>query len=61
METKPYMIVADPSDPDSVVVTEPGGREVRVHREDADPEHRFTAYRLAAGWFGNLPAGYVAD
>ncbi|MEB0266795.1 hypothetical protein [Cryobacterium sp. 10I5] len=62
METQPYMIVADPSDPDSkVVVTEPSGRVLHIHREDADPEHRFTAYRLAAGWFGNLPAGYEAD
>ena len=62
MENQPYKIVADPSDPDSrVVVTEPGGRELHIHREDADPEHRFIAYRLAAGWFGNLPAGYQAD
>lgn len=44
-----------------MVVTEPDGVERRVHREDADPEHRFVAYRIAAGWFGNLPAGYAPD
>ncbi|MHB1010603.1 MAG: hypothetical protein ACYC1E_15540 [Propionibacteriaceae bacterium] len=57
-----YQISADPGDlQNSVIVTNSDGREWRIHREDADPEHRFTAYRLAAGWFGNLPAGYTAD
>ncbi|ASD24181.1 hypothetical protein B7495_17975 (plasmid) [Cryobacterium sp. LW097] len=62
MENQPYMIAADPSEPGSrVVVTEPDGQQLHIRREDADPEHRFIAYRLAAGWFGNLPAGYETD
>lgn len=51
-----YIITADPHDPEQVIVTVPNGSLRRIHRQDADPEHRFTAYRLAAGWFGNLPA-----
>lgn len=27
-----------------------------IHRQDADPEHRFTEYRLAAAWFANAPS-----
>lgn len=51
-----FKISADKKNPvDSVVVVDPDGKEWRIHVEDADPEHRFTAYRLAAGWFGNLP------
>ncbi len=50
-----YVVTPDPEDTDRVLVTEPGGRTLRIHCEDADPEHRFTAYRLAAGFFGNLP------
>ncbi|EGD57141.1 hypothetical protein [Gordonia neofelifaecis] len=50
-----YTVTPDPENADLVLVTEPSGRTLRIHREDADPEHRFTAYRLAAGWFGNLP------
>lgn len=50
-----YTVAPDPDDTDRVLVTEPSGRAHRIHREDADPEHRFTSYRLAAGWFGNLP------
>lgn len=46
---------------DFVIVTEPSGNKWRIHREDADPEHRFVSYRIAAGWFGNLPAGYTAE
>lgn len=42
-------------DPNTVVVTA-GGATHRIHREDADPEHRFQSYRLAAAWFGNRPA-----
>ena len=30
---------------------------VKVHREDADPEHRFGEYRAAARFFGNVPQG----
>lgn len=58
-----YTIHADAEDPDTVIVTSAGVNPdhttsvVRIHREDADPEHRFIQYRLAAGWFGNLP-GY---
>lgn len=56
---KQYLIKPDPDRPtDAVIVTHPDGREQRIYQEDADPEHRFTSYRLAAGWFGNLPAGY---
>lgn len=32
-----------------------GNRWIRIHREDADPEHRFTSYQLAAVFFGNSP------
>lgn len=54
--TPEYRVSVDESDPrDSVVVVDPDGRAWRIHREDADPEHRSTAYRLAAGWFGSLP------
>lgn len=28
----------------------------QVHREDADPEHRFVWVRMAAAWFANAPA-----
>lgn len=42
------------SDPDAVDVAVNGIAQT-IHREDADPEHRFTAYRLAAAYFGNLP------
>jgi len=54
-ENSSYVVTPDPEDADRVLVTEPSGRTLRIHREDADPEHRFTSYRLAAGWFGNLP------
>lgn len=50
-----YSIGPDPTDTDRVLVTEPSGRVQRIHRDDADPEHRHTVYRLAAGWFGNVP------
>ncbi|GAA2375870.1 hypothetical protein [Gordonia cholesterolivorans] len=50
-----YTVAPDPEDNDRVLVTDPDGRVHRIHREDADPEHRFTRVRLAAGWFGNLP------
>lgn len=53
-----YSIAADPSDSNMIIVTDANGSRIRIHREDADPEHRFTTYRLAAGWFGNLPAGF---
>jgi len=46
--------VVDPGG--SVFITGPGAQHWTIHREDADPEHRFVQYRLAAGWFGNLPA-----
>lgn len=52
-----YIISPDPVEPDTtVIVTDPTGRARRIRCEDADPEHRFVVYRLAAGWFGNLPA-----
>ena len=55
--TPAYRVQVDESNPrDSVVVISPEGRALSIHREDADPEHRTTGYRLAAGWFGNLPA-----
>lgn len=51
-----FRIDVDPKDDDTVIVTDRRGRTRRIHREAADPEHRFMAYRLAAGWFANLPA-----
>lgn len=42
-------------EPDVVWVTSAQHR-VRIHREDADPEHRLVEYRLAGAWFANLPA-----
>lgn len=51
-----YTVRLDPDHPDTVIVTNTRGRARRIHREDANPEHRFTDYRLAAGWFANLPA-----
>lgn len=61
-QTKAFTIGPDPKSPDThVFVVDPDGREWRIFNEDADPEHRFVAYRLAAGWFGNLPAGYEAE
>lgn len=54
-----YVITADPSSlSDSVLVADFGGNVSRIGIEDADPEHRFAKYRLAAGWFANLPAGF---
>lgn len=41
---------------DAVMVIGPVGVTWRIHREDADPEHRFVMFRLAASWFGNEPA-----
>ena len=41
-----------PGDPDVVRVTTKH-RSLRIHREDADPEHRHLEYRMAATWFGN--------
>lgn len=57
-ESRTYSI--RPESDDLVVVTEPSGEERRIHRGDADPEHRFVSYRIAAGWFGNLPAEHTA-
>lgn len=52
-----YRVRVDESEPkDRVIVIDPEGRALSIHRDDADPEHRRTDYRLAAGWFGNLPA-----
>lgn len=39
-------------DHDRIWVTTPYNRR-RIHREDADPEHRHVEYRMAATWFGN--------
>lgn len=65
MSTAPmsYTVTGDPGvegSTDHVFVTRSDGRSWRIHCEDADPEHRFTAYRLAAGWFGNVPASHAA-
>lgn len=54
-----YLVHADPDSTDVVIVVGVSGRHWRIHREDADPEHRFVPYRLAAGWFGNLPADHT--
>ncbi|KIP53816.1 hypothetical protein [Leucobacter komagatae] len=61
-----FSIVADAHDPENaVIVTEmqPGrhSRPIRIDKHSADPEHRLTAYRLAAGWFGNLPARHAME
>ena len=54
-----YTIAADPTDSDRVIVKIGStGATWTIHRDDADPEHRFTAYRLAAGWFANLPQSF---
>lgn len=45
-----------PDNADFITVTDGDGRGWLIHREDADPEHRFLTYRLAAAWFGNQPA-----
>lgn len=56
--TPEFRVRRDESDPhDSVIVIDPDGRSWCIHRHDADPEHRSIPYRLAAGWFANLPAG----
>lgn len=55
-------VLPDPTAPERrVVVHGPAGQLWRVDREEADPEHRFAHVRLAAAWFGNLPAGSSAD
>lgn len=54
-----YLVHADTDSADRIIVVGVSGRHWRIDREDADPEHRFTPYRLAAGWFGNLPAGHT--
>lgn len=41
--------------PDAIEVVVRGRRPFIVHREDADPEHRFAVYRAAAALFGNQP------
>lgn len=54
-----YAITADPSSPrDSVLVADLDGNVSRIGIEEADPEHRLAKYRIAAGWFANLPAGF---
>lgn len=58
-----YVIRATES-PDTISVTaiaDSGSHTWSVDREEADPEHRFTEYRLAAGYFGNLPATRKED
>lgn len=52
----PWTIWADHADPTRRVLVVGGGRTWSIDIEAADPEHRHLAYRLAAGWFGNLPA-----
>lgn len=56
-ETEPFLatIAVDPYGSDDVVIVRDATGSWRIHREDADPEHRFTAHRLAAAWFGNIP------
>lgn len=52
-----YTIWADPADPTRRVLVVGAGRTWMIDAEAADPEHRHLPYRLAGGWFGNLPAG----
>lgn len=56
-----FSITRDVLDPqDTVLVIDPDQRSWRIHREEADPEHKLTPYRLAAGWFANLPAAHTS-
>lgn len=56
IELASYTIRTDPHDPDCALVVDGQGPALRIHRHDADPEHRFTIYRLVAAWFANQPA-----
>lgn len=61
-----FSIAADAHDPENAVIVTamlPGKHSwrIRIEKHSADPEHRLTAYRLAAGWFGNLPARHAME
>lgn len=58
MSESTYTITGCLNTEDEVIVTSDHHGPIHIHRNDADPEHRFTAYRLAAGWFGNLPGDH---
>lgn len=45
------------ADDNGVLVINTEGLVRRIRQEEADPEHRFTAYRLAAAYFGNPTVG----
>ena len=49
-----YTITSHETNPSIVLVTNPSGYTYSIHKEDADPEHRFLEYRFAANWFGNF-------
>lgn len=51
-----YVLTPDGHNQQVLMVTSSDGESWRIHREDADPEHRFLAYRLAATYFGNQNA-----
>lgn len=51
-----YTLLMNETDLDQVTVTTSDGESLRIHREDADPEHRHLSYRLAATYFGNQPS-----
>lgn len=47
------VVLRDVKDPTLVHMLDLDGRYWRICQEDADPEHRFAAYRVAADYFGN--------
>lgn len=51
-----YTLTPEENNEQMLLVTASDGGSWRIHREDADPEHRFLAYRLAATYFGNEPS-----
>lgn len=51
-----YTLTPSDHNDDLVTVSSSDGQIQLISREDADPEHRFLSYRLAAAYFGNQPA-----
>lgn len=49
------LIIVNSRDSDTVEVSINAGVPLRIHREDADPEHRLFTYRIAAAVFANSP------
>lgn len=49
------LITVNSQNSDTVEVSINAGAPLRIHREDADPEHRLFTYRIAAAVFTNPP------